>query len=73
MGWVIGGMFSMEMLTVKEWEQARRAYHVEEKTIREIARDPSHLFAHSFEYATIPPVIRVAVIGSAESQYYYMT
>ena len=27
------------MLTVKEWEEIRRAYHVEEKSIREIARE----------------------------------
>jgi len=27
------------MLTVKEWEQMRRAYHVEGKSIREIARE----------------------------------
>jgi len=30
------------MLTVKKWEQIRRAYHVEEKTIREIARETGH-------------------------------
>ncbi len=30
------------MLTVKEWEQMRRAYHVEGKSIREIARETGH-------------------------------
>ena len=27
------------MLTVKDWEQIRRAYHVEQKSIRQIARE----------------------------------
>lgn len=27
------------MLTVKEWEQIRRAYHIEGKSIRQIARE----------------------------------
>ena len=30
------------MLTVKEWEQIRRAYYVEQKSIREIARETGH-------------------------------
>jgi len=30
------------MLTVKEWDEIRRAYHVEEKSIREIARETGH-------------------------------
>jgi transposase len=30
------------MLTVKEWEQIRRAYYVEEKSIRAIARESGH-------------------------------
>lgn len=30
------------MLTVKEWDKIRRAYHVEEKSIREIARETGH-------------------------------
>ncbi len=30
------------MLTVKAWEQIRRAYYVEEKSIREIARESGH-------------------------------
>jgi transposase len=30
------------MLTVKDWEQIRRAYHTEGKSIREIARDTGH-------------------------------
>lgn len=30
------------MLTVKQWEQIRRAYYVEQKSIREIARETGH-------------------------------
>ncbi len=30
------------MLTVKQWEKIRRAYHVEDKSIREIARETGH-------------------------------
>lgn len=30
------------MLTVKEWEQIRRAYYVKQKSIREIARETGH-------------------------------
>jgi len=30
------------MLTVRKWEQIRRAYYVKEKTIREIARETGH-------------------------------
>ena len=30
------------MLTVKKWEQIRRAYYVEQKSIREIARETGH-------------------------------
>ena len=30
------------MLTVKKWEQIRRAYYIEQKSIREIARETGH-------------------------------
>jgi transposase len=30
------------MLTVKQWEQIRRAYYVQQKSIREIARETGH-------------------------------
>jgi len=30
------------MLTVKKWDKIRRAYHVEEKSLREIARETGH-------------------------------
>ena len=32
------------MLTVTDWEQIRRAYHVQEKSINEIMRETGHAF-----------------------------